>query len=190
MKGRIDMSKNILVMTGSPRKQGNSDMLAEAFIKGARQSGHTVNKYEAAFSKISGCHACDTCWSKGVPCSFDDDFNNKFVPLLEQADMLVLCMPLYFYGFPSGVQATLEKLYSLLMPQSKIKIKVSETMLLMCGGEKDHSIFTGAVGVYKQICKGMKWSEQEMILVPGVLGKGEIVKTDYLKQAEELGRSI
>ena len=76
------------------------------------------------------------------------------------------------------------------MPQSKIRIKVSETILLMCGGEKDHSIFTGAVGVYKQICKGMKWSEQEMLLVPGVLSKGEIVKTDYLKQAEELGRSI
>ena len=47
------MIKNILVITGSPRKHGNSDMMAEAFIKGAKEAGHIVNKYGAAFSKIN-----------------------------------------------------------------------------------------------------------------------------------------
>lgn len=130
MENLIIMEKNILVITGSPRKNGNSSMLADAFITGAKKAGHTVNKYEAAFTKISGCRACDTCWSKKVPCSFNDAFNEKFAPLLEKADILVLCTPLYYYGFSSSLQATLEKTYAYLSPESPIKIKISEIALL------------------------------------------------------------
>lgn len=184
------MRKNILVVTGSPRKDGNSDMMAEAFINGAKSAGHMPVKYEAAFSKISGCRACDTCWSKGVPCTFNDDFNNKFVPLLERTDMLVLAMPLYFYGFPSNVQATLEKLYSLLGENSPVKMKVSEAALLMCAGERDPDVFGGAVATYKEICNGLHWNNRGIILAPGVLEKGSITETVYLTKAEALGRTI
>ena len=184
------MKKNILVVTGSPRRHGNSDMMAEAFIEGAKEIGHIVNKYEAGFSKISGCRACDTCWSKGKPCSFEDDFNERFIPLLEQADTLVLCMPLYFYGFPSKFQATFEKLYSLLSENSPIKIKVENAALLMCAGENRNDIFDGAIGTYKQLCKGLNWKDMGIILAHGVLKKGEITSTDFLSQCRKLGNTI
>lgn len=184
------MQKNILVITGSPRKGGNSNRMAEALINGAKAAGHTAVKYEAAFSKISGCRACDTCWSKGVPCTFNDDFNDKFVPLLERADALVFSMPLYFYGFPSSVQAVLEKLYSLLGENSPVKMKISESALLMCAGEQNPDVFGGAVATYKEICNGLHWNNRGIILAPGVLEKNAIAKTDYLTQAEALGQTI
>ncbi len=184
------MKKNILVMTGSPRRHGNSDRMADAFICGAKESGHCLEKYEAAFTKISGCRACDTCWNKDVPCSFSDDFNEKFILLLKQADMLVICAPLYFYALPSSIQATLEKMYSLLRENSPIKIKVSEAALLMCAGETEPEVFHGAVATYQQLCRGMGWSERGMVLAPGVLERGAIEHTVYLKQAENLGRNL
>lgn len=184
------MTKNILVITGSPRRHGNSDMMAEAFMKGAKEAGHIVNKYEAAFSKTNGCRACDTCWSKGRPCSFEDDFNEKFIPLFEQADTLILCMPLYFYGFPSKVQATFEKLYSLLGENSPIKIKVENAALLMCAGESGSDIFDGAIGTYQQLCRGLHWKDCGMVLARNILEKGTIAQTDYLKKCELLGKSF
>lgn len=170
------MKKNILVITGSPRKNGNSNMLADAFIAGAEKAGHIVTKYEAAFTKISGCRACDTCWSKGTPCSFNDAFNEKFAPLLENADALIFCMPLYYYNFPASIQATIEKTYAYLSPRCPKPLKISESALLICGGEKGKEVYSGAVHTYEQICKGMNWKERGIIIAEGVYKKGEISK--------------
>ena len=86
------MSKNILILTGSPRKGGNIDKLADAFISGAEQAGHTAVKYATATKNIMGCKACNRCFSKGTACVFSDDFN-ELAPLVEQADRIVFAMP-------------------------------------------------------------------------------------------------
>lgn len=104
--------------------------------------------------------------------------------------MLVLSMPLYFYGFPSSVQATLEKLYSLLGENSPVKMKPSEAVLLMCAGERDPDIFGGAVTIYKEICNGLHWNNRGIVLAHGVLEKGSITETVYLTKAEALGRTV
>lgn len=184
------MGKNILVMTGSPRKNGNSNQMAEVFIAGAESAGHHPTKYEAAFRKISGCRACDTCWSKGVPCSIQDDFNDTLFHLLGWADILVLCAPLYFYNFPSSLQAALEKIYSLLRENGANKMKITSAALLMCGGESDPGIFNGVVETYRRLCAGLHWEDLGMVLAPGILEKGAISGTGYLKQCEILGRNI
>ena len=89
------MSKNILVLTGSPRKKGNSEAMADAFIRGALAAGHQAVKFQAGRKKIAGCMACDTCFTKGTPCSVRDDFA-ELEPLLEKADVLVFCTPVYW----------------------------------------------------------------------------------------------
>lgn len=184
------MPKNILVITSSPRKHGNSYMMADAFIQGAEEAGYTVNKYEAAFTEISGCRACETCWSKGVPCSFNDAFNEKFAPLLEQADTLVFCMPLYCYSFPASIQATLEKTSSYLVPHSPRKMKISEAAMLLCGAHPDIEIYSGATDTFKHFCDGFGWKNKGMVVATGVNDKGAITDTDYLKQSEALGKNI
>ena len=184
------MAKNILVVTGSPRKGGNSDALAEAFIKGAQEAGHTVSRFDAGRRHVGACKACDTCWSKGTPCSFDDDFNTEFAPLLEQAEVIVLSMPLYFYGFPAQIKAPLDRMYAYSVPQKHRDIAVKESALLICGGDTTEPSFGGAVECYRQMANYCGWQDRGALVAPGVSAKGDIAKTDYLQQAEAMGRSI
>jgi len=181
------MAKNILVLTGSPRKGGNSDLLADAFITGAQQSGHTVVKFEAAEKNIKGCRACNTCFSKGTACSFPDDFN-ELVPLLEQADVIVFATPLYWFSFPTQLKAAIDKFYSFLIGKRQLKIK--ECILLVCGVAEDEVEYDGIVRSYELIADYQHWKEIGKIIVPGVNEKGDILKTNGLKRAEELGKSM
>lgn len=181
------MSKNILVLTGSPRKDGNSDKLADAFIAGARQVGHTTVKYTTADKKIKGCIDCQTCFQNGTACSVPDDFN-ELAPLLEQADMVVFATPLYSFSFPSQLKAAIDKFYSYLI--SKRTLKVKECALLVSGGAKDETKFEGIVKSYKLIAEFLNWKDSGVIIVPGLHDKDDILKTDGLKRAEALGKNI
>ena len=181
------MSKNILILTGSPRKGGNSDKLADAFISGARQAGHTTVKYVTAQKNIKGCIDCKTCFSKGTACSFPDDFN-ELAPLVEQADMIVFATPLYRFTFPAQMKLALDKFFSFLIGGKTLKIQ--EGALLVCGGDPDPSCFEGIVASYKLLAKHMKWQDAGTILVPGVNGKDDIVTTDALARAETLGKNM
>ena len=69
------MQKKILVLTGSARKEGNSNRMARAFVAAAEAKGHAVKLIDTSKLKLNFCHACETCYKTGKPCSFDDDFN-------------------------------------------------------------------------------------------------------------------
>lgn len=185
------MSKNILVITGSPRKNGNSNTLAEAFAKGARAKGHTVTIFDAS-KDIGGCKACDTCWSKGRACSFTDGFTN-LEPLLEQADALVLATPLYWFGFSAQIKAAFDRLYAYMSSKALRPLKIKETALLVCAGDTiaDYPyLFDGIVHSFEGMMRYLKWDSRGVISVPGVFGKGEILQTDALEKAERLGMNF
>lgn len=93
------MSKKIVVITGSPRKNGNSFSMTDAFIQAAISKGHTVTRFDAAFKNIGGCHACETCFKTGKACSFDDDFN-IMAQSIEEADAVIFTTPVYWYSYP------------------------------------------------------------------------------------------
>jgi multimeric flavodoxin WrbA len=181
------MSKNILVLTGSSRKGGNSGRLADAFIAGARQAGHTIVKYTTADKKIKGCLQCMKCFSKGEACSVPDDFN-ALAPHVEQADVIVFATPLYWFSFPAQLKAALDKFFSFLIGKRTLKIK--ECALLVCGGDTDESKFEGIIRSYQLIAGHMKWKDTGTIIVPGVFAKDDILRTDGLKRAEALGTNI
>ena len=183
------MKKNILILTGSPRKKGNSALLAEAFAKGAGEAGHEVAVFESARDTVKGCIACDTCWSKGKPCSFDDGFD-KLGPMLEQADTLVLCGPLYWFTFSAQIKAALDKFYAYMKPQCPRKLKIREIALLMCAEDTDMNAFNGPVATYNSVIGYLGWEDKGMLLVPGVNAKGDILHTDALGRAETMGREI
>ena len=69
------MAKKILVLTGSARKDGNSNRMARAFAEAASARGSDVKVIDTASLKLNFCHACQTCYKTGKPWSFDDDFN-------------------------------------------------------------------------------------------------------------------
>lgn len=91
------MSKKIVVITGSPRKNGNSFAMTDSFIDSAIEKGHTVTRFDAAMMKIGGCHACETCYKTGKACSFDDDFNTIALPFRRLTQLFLPCR---FTGIP------------------------------------------------------------------------------------------
>ena len=181
------MKKSILVLTGSPRVGGNSDLLAGAFVKGATGAGHEVIRCEAGRKNIMGCKACDTCYSKGTPCSFADDFNS-IAPLMEKADMIVFVTPLYWFSFSAQLKAAIDKMYSFFIGGKELKIK--ESMLLVCGEDDDEAAFDAIINTYKRIACYQKWTDRGHLIVPGVLNKGDILSTEYLAVAEKMGHNI
>ncbi|MEG6584878.1 flavodoxin family protein [Dendrosporobacter sp. 1207_IL3150] len=181
------MSKNILILTGSPRKGGNTDKLAEAFIAGAQQVGHTTVTYTTANKNIKGCIDCQTCFKKGTACSIPDDFN-ELAPLLEQADMIVFATPMYWFSFPATLKAAIDKCYSYLIAERPLKIK--ECALLVSGGVQDETMFEGIIKSYKLIAQFQNWKNIGTIIVTGLHDKEDVLKTEGLQRAEALGKSI
>ena len=181
------MSKNILVITGSPRKGGNSDTLAKAFAKGAEAKGHMVTIFDAT-KNMGGCKACDTCWSKGRACSFSDAFT-ELEPLLEQADAVVFATPLYWFTFSSQIKAAIDRLYAYSSPKALRPLKVKEGALLACAGDTaDYPfLFDGLVRSFETMLGVLKWSNAGVLTVPAVTEKGDVLKTDGPTKAEQFG---
>ena len=181
------MGKKIVVITGSPRKGGNSFAMTDAFISAAEAEGHEVTRFDAAFARLGGCHACETCFSTGKACSFDDDFN-KIAPYIEQADAVVFTTPLYWYSYPSQIKAVIDKLYSLCVGKRQISGK--KCALVACCEEEDIRVLDGIKQPYERMIALLGWESVGEVLVPGVLNKGDIDRTDGCKRAAELAKSI
>ena len=181
------MSKKILVITGSPRKKGNSFAMTDAFIKAAEKKGHTVTRFDAAMMKIGGCRACETCYSTGKPCSFDDDFNT-IAPAVLEADVIVFTMPVYWYSIPAQIKGVIDRIFSLVVGGKDIAGK--ECALIACCEEEDMTVLDGVRIPIERTAALNKWKMVGEVLIPGVLKAGDIDRTDGCKKAEELADAI
>ena len=181
------MSKKIVVITGSPRKNGNSFAMTDAFIKAAEEKGHTVTRFDAAMMKLGGCHACETCYSTGKACTFDDDFNTIASAVLE-ADAIVFTMPVYWYSIPAQIKAVIDRLYSLVVGGKDIPGK--ECALIAGCEEEDLTVLDGVRIPMERTAALNKWKMVGEVLIPGVLNTGDIEKTDGCAQAAVLADKI
>ncbi len=164
--------RKILMITGSPRIGGNSDILAEAYAEGAIGGGNEVKIFSAGRKNIKGCKACNTCFSTEKACSFDDDFN-ELALLLDWADGLVLVSPLYWYSFSAQIKAAIDKMYSFMYTGREIKIR--DMFLIMCGADGE-SAFEGAVKTYEEIVTYLKCDDRGHLLISGVSEKGQVTE--------------
>ena len=181
------MSKKIVVITGSPRKNGNSFAMTDAFIKEAEANGHTVTRFDAALQKVGGCHDCKTCFKTGKACSFDDDFN-LIAPAIEEADAVVFTTPLYWYSFPAQIKGVIDRLFSFCIAERDIYEK--ECALIACCEEDDVSVMDGLLFPYKKSIALLKWKSIGEVLIPGVYNAGDINKTDGCQKAAELAKLL
>ncbi|EFB76488.1 flavodoxin family protein [Subdoligranulum variabile] len=181
------MSKKIVVITGSPRKSGNSFAMTDSFIQAAQAKGHTVTRFDAAMMQIDGCRACETCFKTGKACSFDDDFN-LIAPAILEADVLVFTMPVYWYSIPSQIKGVIDRLYSLVVGGKNIAGK--ECALIACCEEEEPSVLDGVRIPMERTAALNQWKMVGEVLVPGVLKLGDIDKTDGCQQAAALADNL
>lgn len=173
----------IVVITGSPRKNGNSFAMTEAFIHEAEQRGHSVRRFDAAFLKIGGCHACMTCYKTSKACSFDDDFND-IAPAILEADAVVFTMPVYWYSIPAQIKGAIDRLFSLVVGGKEVAGK--KWGLIACCEEDDTTVLDGVRIPMERTAALLQWEMVGEVLIPGVLNVGDIDHTDGCQQAAAL----
>ena len=181
------MGKNIVVITGSPRRNGNSFAMTDAFIRAAQEKGHNVTRFDAAFRKVGGCRACETCYRTGKACSFDDDFN-EIAPAILAADALVFTMPVYWYSIPAQIKGVIDRIYSMVVGGKDISGK--ECALIACCEEDDLAVLDGVRIPMERTAALNKWKMVGEVLVPGVRNPGDVDKTDGCRRAAELADAI
>lgn len=173
----------IVVITGSPRRKGNSFAMTDAFIKAVEAKENSVTRFDAAFMKIGGCHACMTCFKTGKACSFDDDFNQIAEAVLK-ADAVVYTLPVYWYSIPSQIKGVIDRIFSLVVGGKDISGK--KCALITCCEESDMTVMDGVRIPLERSAKLLKWQMVGEVLVPGVLNEGAVSDTDGCEQAAAL----
>ena len=179
------MNKNIVVVTGSPRKGGNSDLLAEAFISAAEGKGHKVQRFDAGRMTIGHCHACNNCFKKGKPCLFDDDFN-EIALAIQSADAVVFSMPTYWFSMPSSIKAVLDRMYSFLASGKVKEIAGKKAAVIVCCMSDDLAVMENAKAPFEKSFGHLNWDCIGEVLVPKVGNPGDVKNTDGCARAAAL----
>jgi multimeric flavodoxin WrbA len=179
------MSKNIVVVTGSPRAGGNTDALAEVFVEGAKESGNTVTRFNAGRMKINGCLDCKYCTSHDGNCIQKDDMQQIFKALY-QADMLVFVSPVYWYGFTAGLKAMIDRLY---VATGK-PFRITSTALLTVYEDTDTTVVEPIIQHYKAFTGFLKWENKGIVAEGGIHNIGDIKGKQVLEDARSLGLRI
>lgn len=190
--------KHILVIVGSSHRGGNTDRLADAFIKGACEAGHQVKKIFLGEKKVNGCLGCNACRYQ-KPCIQKDDFN-AIVPDLKKADLLVFASPLYFWTLSAKTKAFIERFYCIAQedPQPPLgryeRYPRKDCALLMTAADEFFWTFEQAVSYYRfALVRYIGFRDKGMILAGGCGGSShrrKIEQTPYLAQGYEFGKNI
>ena len=190
--------KNILVVQGGGRINGNTSQLADSFIQGAKEAGHTVEKISLNKNEVKGCIGCNAC-RYGKPCVQRDDFN-EMVPKIKAADLIVFASPLLFWTLSSKIKAFIERFYCIAEEDPSPpfgryeRYPVKDAALLMTSADDFFWTYEQAVSYYKfTIINYIGFRDKGMLLAGGcgdTNGKPQIAKTDHLREAYDFGKNI
>ncbi len=179
------MGKKIFIVSSSPRKDGNSDILAEQFARGATQAGHSVKKVNIREMNLQFCLGCFACLQR-EGCVQRDDMNGLYAAV-QSSDVLVFATPVYYYAVSGQLKTFLDRLNPLYPRENNFK----EVYLLATSAEGEESAMDGSVkdvqgwidcfdGVtLKGVLRGI-----------GVNDKGDVLSTDFPAKAYEMGKNV
>lgn len=188
---------NVLGIYGSPRKGGNSDLLLDQALQGAREAGATTEAVYCRKLRISGCIECGGCEATGQ-CVIDDGMQDVY-PLLRQAEAIILAEPIFFYGAPAQAKALIDRAQAewsrrLLGKKTKEERKVYDGgrgYLIAVGATQGKNMFVCVELEAKYFFDALDMSYEGGMLIRGVEAKGGILEHQQtMQQAHDLGRAI
>ena len=100
----------IIVLAGSPHKNGTSNALVQEFVKGAKEVGKEVEIIDLAHIDIHPCMGCDACGMNG-DCRWKDKGNEILNKIIE-ADAIIFASPVYYYNVSSQLKMMIDRLYA------------------------------------------------------------------------------
>ena len=176
---------NILILTGSPRKGSNTDILAKSFADGA-SINHDVEIISVCDYKVNPCVGCNSCFTREGNKCFQNDGMADIYAKMANADMLVVASPVYFYGISAQLKNIIDRCHTPMRKNFKIK----STALLLVAGSSKSCVFDAIVKQYELIVDYFHFEDKGRVLVGGVNDKGAIAGREELKKAYLLGKNL
>lgn len=180
------MSK-VLVFMSSPRKQGNTDRLCDAFIKGVRKNYHEVEKIYVHYQHIQPCLGCRMCQHNQGQCVQKDDMQDIYHKMAE-SDVIAFASPVYFYTWNASMKLLIDRSFAL-----EKYIHDKRFYLLSTGLAPDESYFQIMKDSFQKYVHCLRAGGNQFVdyvFACQTGSKNDIENTDALKSAYELGKGI
>ena len=179
------MSKNVLILSGSPRKGGNSDLLCDEFARGAKEAGHEVEKIWVAAKKVAPCSACYYCRDHGGACVHKDDMAEILQKMID-ADVLVLASPVYFYSIDAQLKAVIDRTVA-----RWLEVRNKEFYYIVTMADEEHTSADTTLACFRGYADCVEGAvEKGVIIGNGTYTPGEVKKTQAMKKAYEMGKQV
>ena len=177
--------KKVLILSGSPRKGGNSDILCDQFSRGAQETGNEVEKIRIPERKIGFCLGCEQCRENGGVCVQKDDMA-EILDKMVGADVIVLASPVYFYTIDAQMKTLIDRTVARYTEISGKRfyflISAADTSVLKM--ERTIECFRGFLGCLEEA------EEAGLVYGVGAWKKGDVKSLPSMAQALELGRNV
>ena len=179
------MSKNILILSGSPRKGGNSDLLCDEFMRGAVEAGNEAEKIRVAEKKIGYCSACYYCVQSGGICAKKDDMPELLQKMID-ADVIVLSSPVYFYSVDAQLKAVIDRTLA-----RWTELKGKEFYYILTAGEDSKAIMERSVECFRGFADCFQGSMEKGVLYGhGLYAKDDAKSSSYAEEAYVMGKNV
>lgn len=176
--------KKILILSGSPRKSGNSDILCDEFMRGALESGHEVEKIRVAEKKIGYCRACYACRESGV-CVQKDDMAEVLQKMID-ADVIVLASPVYFYSIDAQLKALIDRTVA-----RWLEVKDKEFYYIVTAADGENSAAETTLQCFRGYADCVEGAvEKGVIYGMGAYEKGKIKSSKAMQDAYNAGKNV
>lgn len=155
---------NIVILVGSMRKGGNTDLLAQAFAEGAREN-NSVDIVSVVDYKVNPCIGCNSCFMReGNKCFQNDDMDGIYEKL-KVADMVVVASPVYFYGISAELKAVIDRLHTPMRNEFSIK----KLALLLVGAAELPELFDAIKLQYQFPCVSWHFGQGTASFISGTV---------------------
>ncbi len=179
------MNKNILVLSSSPRKGGNSDTLCDQFALGASESGNKVEKIFLKDKKINYCTGCGTCINGKKSCSQKDDMAEVLERMIA-ADVIVMATPVYFYTMCGQMKTLIDRTCS-----RYTEISNKEFYFIVTAADNSKPKMERTIEEFRGFTSCLsRPKERGIIYGTGAWNKGEIIGNPAMKEAYQSGKSV
>jgi multimeric flavodoxin WrbA len=179
------MSKKVLVLSSSPRKGGNSDLLCDQFMKGAQDAGHDAEKIFLKDHKINYCTGCGTCLNGKKPCPQKDDMAEILEKMIA-FDVIVMATPVYFYTMCGQMKTMIDRVCS-----RYTEISNKEFYFILTAADTNKSAMERTVESFRGFTSCLNGPiEKGIIYGTGAWGIGDIKKSDAMNKAFDMGKAV
>lgn len=179
------MSKKVLVLSASPRKGGNSDLLCDQFMLGAKEAGNQAEKIFVRDKKINYCVACGACKGNGGNCVQKDDMAEVLEKMIA-ADVIVMATPVYFYTMDAQMKTLIDRTYS-----RYTEISNKEMYFIVTAADSRKQAMERTLEGFRGFTSCLSGAKENGIIYgTGAWDMGDIKGSKAMKQAYEMGKSI